>query len=618
MSVKYQISKGSKAYGATVIFRDIQFEIRNNEKIAVVGRNGCGKTTLLRIMAEEESLDSGTIHRENGTRIGYLAQSVFQNEQASVKAELESAFSYVKELEKQLESAAALLETNPDEKNLDLYAKVQQQFEEAGGYSWESEMMNVVTRFGFTQEDLQRRVNEFSGGQRTRLAFVKLLLSKPDILLLDEPTNHLDIETIEWLEGYISRYPKAVVVVSHDRTFLDHVCDVVYEIEYDVMRRYPGNYTHYVETKKQDLEIQKSAYARQQKEIARMEELIEKFRYKKNKAAFAQSKIKYLERMDKIDNPTSDDATFRAKFHTARRGGQRVLETSGLKIGYDHVLCEIDLQVMQGQRVAVIGPNGHGKSTFMKTLMGQVAPLGGSFLLGHQIDVGYFDQDLAQFDSSKTVLEEVWDTYPDLDRTSVRTALGSFLFTQEEVFKTIDCLSGGEKVRLSLVKLMLAQPNFLMLDEPTNHLDLLGKEALEESLENYEGTMLFVSHDRYFIAKLATAILEIKDGKAVYYPLTYDEYLHRNDAPPAVAKKPETETKKSYKRNFNYAKAVKQLEEQIEAKEQELEDLRALRFEPEYYHDFMKMNELDEKIDKVHVEIDHLMATWEEYSEHLE
>lgn len=615
--MRYQINKGSKSYGAATIFQDIQFEIRDHEKIAVVGRNGCGKTTLMRIIAQEEELDSGTIHKENGIRIGYLAQTTFRDEDASVQAEMESVFEHVKQLEEQLNEAAKQMEIHADEKTLEAYARIQEAFEEAGGYQWESEMMNILTRFGFTREDLKKTIKEFSGGQRTRLAFVKLLLSKPDILLLDEPTNHLDIETIEWLEGYVARYPKAVVLVSHDRTFLDHVCSIVYEIEFGVMRRYPGNYTHYVETKKQDLEIQKSAYTRQQKEIARMEELIEKFRYKKNKAAFAQSKIKYLERMEKVEDPRSDDATFHAKFHVARRGGNRVLEVKDLQIGYDHPLCKVNMQIMQGQRVAVIGPNGHGKSTLMKTLMGQVPPLSGSYLLGHQIDIGYFDQELAQFDSSKTVLEEIWDAFPQLDRTQVRTALGSFLFTQEEVFKTIDCLSGGEKVRLNFVKLLLSQPNFLMLDEPTNHLDLLGKEALEESLSNYEGTMLFVSHDRYFISKLATAIVEIKDGQAHYYALTYDEFLQKDAQTENEEKLRSEQSKKSYVRNFNYGKAVKELEMKIAAKEEELEALRQLRFEPEYYHDFKKMNELDEQIDQVHVEIDQMMEKWEEYSEHL-
>ena len=442
---------------------------------------------------------------------------------------------------------------------------------------------------------------------------MKLLLSKPDVLLLDEPTNHLDIDTIEWLEGYVKRYPKAVVLVSHDRMFLDDVVDVVYEIEYGVMRRYPGNYTNYVNAKKSDLEQQKSAYVRQQKEIQRMEELIEKFRYKKNKAAFAQSKIKYLDRMDRIEDPKSDEKTFKARFTPNVRGGKRVLEVKDLTIGYDHPLCTVNLEVMQGQKVAIIGPNGKGKSTLMKTLMQQIPPLSGGFLLGHQIEIGYFDQELAQFDTTNTVIEEVWKDFPDLNRTEIRTALGCFLFSGDDVFKTVDCLSGGEKVRLSFVKLMLSHPNLLMMDEPTNHLDLIGKEALEDSLNEYEGTMLFVSHDRYFISKLATAILVIDDGKATYYPLTYNEYMHKEPIQVVSAKEVKVEEKP--KRQINYGKEISKLEKKIEVKEKELEDLRELRFDPEYYHDVKKMDALDAQIDDVHNEIEHLMEQWEEYSE---
>ncbi|MEG0736546.1 MAG: ABC-F type ribosomal protection protein, partial [Longicatena sp.] len=527
----YQIHKGSKYYGGNTIFEDIQFEIKNTEKIAVVGRNGCGKTTLLKSISGVESLDRGEIHASNDTSIGYLAQTTFSDEDALVQDELEHAFDHIKAMEKQLMALTDKMAMDHSEETLDAYAKLQQRFEELGGYTYHSELMSVFSRFGFIEEDLQRKISTFSGGQKTRLAFVKLLLSKPDILLLDEPTNHLDIDTIEWLENYVKRYPKAVVMVSHDRMFLDDVVDVVYEIEYGVMRRYPGNYTNYVNTKKSDIELQKSAYVRQQKEIERLETLIEKFRYKKNKAAFAQSKIKYLDRMDRIDDPKNDQRTFHARFEPKVRGGKRVLEVKDLEIGYDHPLCKVDLEVLQSQRIAIIGPNGMGKSTLMKTLMEQIPALAGSYLLGHQIEVGYFDQELAQFDSNNTVLEEVWNDYPDLTRTEVRTALGCFLFNGDDVFKTVDCLSGGEKVRLSFVKLMLSHPNFLMMDEPTNHLDLIGKEALEESLREYEGTMLFVSHDRYFISKLATAILVIDDGKAQFFPLTYSEYMNKEPIP---------------------------------------------------------------------------------------
>lgn len=614
--MKYQIHKGSKYFGANTVFENIQFEIRNTEKIAIVGRNGCGKTTLLKAIANEESLDKGDIHKENGLTIGYLAQTTFSNDDALVEEELDHAFDNIKLVGKHLDEVTLAMADDHSEEILNKYANLQQRFEEMGGYTYHSDMMTIFTKFGFLEEDLKRTISSFSGGQKTRLAFVKLLLSKPDILLLDEPTNHLDISTIEWLEGYVKRYPKAVVLVSHDRMFLDDVVDVVYELEYGIMRRYPGNYTNYVNTKNSDLEQQKSAYARQQKEIQRMEELIEKYRYKATKAAFAQSKIKYLERMDKVNDPTVDEKTFTARFVPNIRGGKRVLEVHNLSIGYDMPLCNVHMDVMQSQKIAIIGPNGKGKSTLMKTLMGQIPALSGSFLLGHQIEVGYFDQELAQFDSANTVIEEIWNDFPELTRTEVRTALGCFLFHGEDVFKTVDCLSGGEKVRLSFVKLMLSHPNFLMMDEPTNHLDLLGKEALEESLRDYSGTMLFVSHDRYFISKIATAILVIDEGKATYYPLTYNEYMQKEPFKLVDKVEVKKEVKKP-ERYINYGKEISKLEKKIAEKEEELESLRELRFEPEYYHDFHKMNTLDAQIDDVHNEIENMMKIWEEYSEQM-
>ena len=613
--MKYQINKGSKSYGGNGVFENIQFEIRNTEKIAVVGRNGCGKTTLMRIISEMEDLDKGEIHKENGLQIGYLAQTTFENEALSVEEALMQSFEKVLQMENQLRLMEEQMSERHDEAFLNSYAKLQQAYEEAGGYQWQSEMMNVFTRFGFEIEDIHRPIHTFSGGQKTRLAFVKLLLSKPDILLLDEPTNHLDIMTIEWLQGYVKRYPKAVVVVSHDRMFLDDVCDVVYELEYGTMRRYVGNYTNYVNVKKQDVEQQRSAYIRQQKEIKRMEELIEKFRYKKNKAAFAQSKIKYLERMDVIENPEVDQKSFKARFQPAIKGGKNVLSIAQLGIGYDQELCNVTLELMRGQKVAVIGANGCGKSTLMKTLMGDVAPLSGSFLYGHQIDVGYFDQELAQFQSGETLLEEVWKDFPDLNRTEARSALGCFLFTGDDVFKTVDVLSGGEKVRLSFVKLMLSQPNLLLMDEPTNHLDLIGKEALEEALQDYEGTMLFVSHDRYFISKLATALVVIENKQATYIPLTYNEYMEKNKQEIKVEKQ---QVRKGKERGINYKREVKKIEEKIANNEKQIETLKQLRFEPEYYNDYQKMQELDENINNLENELVEFMMLWEEYSECLE
>ena len=614
----YQINKGTKYFGAEKVFEDIQFEIKNNEKIAVVGRNGCGKSTLLKCMVRELAFDSGTVHQLSNTRIGYLAQTTLPDDSITVEEEMNKVFEPIFRVQAELQELEEKLKGDFDQAVLDKYADVQMKFEEMNGYNYHSELMTVFTKFGFAEEDLQRPVGTFSGGQKTRLAFVKLLLSKPDILLLDEPTNHLDLVTIEWLEGYLKKYEKAVVLVSHDRMFLDDIVDVVYEIEYGSMKKYVGNYTSFVEQKKADIERQNRAYARQQKDIERLEELIEKFRYKKNKAAFAQSKIKYLDRMEKVEKATNpDEKTFHARFTPKTKGGKHVLTIDHLVVGYDRPLCEVTTEILSGQKVAIMGANGTGKSTLIKTLMGLVEPLSGAYLYGHQIETGYFDQQLAQFNSGKTVIEELWDEYPDLDRTAIRTVLGQFLFSADDVFKSVDVLSGGEKVRLSFAKLLLQHSNFLMLDEPTNHLDIPCKEALEESLKDFEGTLLFVSHDRYFVKQLATSLIFIDEDKVTYYPYGYEAYMQERKGEPValVPKKEKKEEQPKPVRPINVKKELAKVEKQIDEKEALLEDWRQLRFEPEYYHDYRKMNELDEAIDDLHNEIENLMARWEELSE---
>ncbi|MCF0110211.1 MAG: ABC-F family ATP-binding cassette domain-containing protein, partial [Erysipelotrichaceae bacterium] len=381
---------------------------------------------------------------------------------------------------------------------------------------------------------------------------------------------------------------------------------------------YVGNYTSFVEQKKADIERQNRAYARQQKDIERLEELIEKFRYKKNKAAFAQSKIKYLDRMEKVEKATNpDEKTFHARFTPKTKGGKHVLTIDHLVVGYDRPLCEVTTEILSGQKVAIMGANGTGKSTLIKTLMGLVEPLSGAYLYGHQIETGYFDQQLAQFNSGKTVIEELWDEYPDLDRTAIRTVLGQFLFSADDVFKSVDVLSGGEKVRLSFAKLLLQHSNFLMLDEPTNHLDIPCKEALEESLKDFEGTLLFVSHDRYFVKQLATSLIFIDEDKVTYYPYGYEAYMQERKGEPValVPKKEKKEEQPKPVRPINVKKELAKVEKQIDEKEALLEDWRQLRFEPEYYHDYRKMNELDEAIDDLHNEIENLMTRWEELSE---
>ena len=619
----YSISKASKYFGADPVFEDVTFEIKGTEKIALVGRNGCGKTTFLRCMCGEDSFDKGNISMQGGISIGYLAQKVLEHDDWTVEKELMTIYQPLFDIQKQMNELEDIMKTDASEKVLDRYSQLQERFELMNGYNWESEMKTVFTKFGFPIEELQKKIGEFSGGQKTRIAFVKLLLSKPEILLLDEPTNHLDIEAIEWLEGYVKNYPKAVVIVSHDRMFLDHTVDYVVNMEYGKMKKYAGNYSSFVIQRENDLERQQAAYVRQQKDIERLQSLIEKFRYKKNKAAFAQSKIKYLDRMEKMEPEKADNKTFHAHFEPAVKGGEKVLETDHLAIGYDHVLTEVSMKMRRGDRIAIIGPNGTGKSTFVKTLMEQIPSLGGSFLFGHQIDIGYFDQQLAQFSSGKTVLEELWDEYPELDRTTIRSVLGQFLFSADDVFKLVDVLSGGEKVRLSFAKLLLKHSNLLILDEPTNHLDILGKEALEESLKDYSGTILFVSHDRYFIQQLATGLVKFENGKAEYLDMDWNTYeesvvngkeLKEKKEEVTVSKTSSKDTRRALSPDARRREIAK-LENQITEKEQELEEMRALRFEPEYYQDYQKMNELNEDIDDIHNEIAHLEQRWEELLE---
>ena len=601
--MKLQLSNIQKSFGAKTVLSGTNFQVRDNEKIALVGRNGCGKTTLMKIICGQESYDSGSRMVLNGTNIGYLAQITFVNEEKTVYEELLTAFDKVRELEKQLNAQAEILKEDSSEKQLAKYDMLQTRFEALNGYQYD-------------EKDLNKKLCEFSSGQKTRIALVKLLLTKPDILLLDEPTNHLDIASIEWLENYVKHYPFAVVLVSHDRMFLDHVVDEIVEIEFGKAQRYVGDYSHYLKAKEEYLKKNHEAYVRQQQEIHRLEDLIEKFRYKKNKAAFAKSKQKYLDRMDRIEDSSSDTSQMKAVFTCARKGGKQVLEVDDLKVGYDKVLSDVSFQLLQGQRMAIVGPNGIGKSTLIKTLVKELPALSGNFKFGHQIDVGYFNQESAQMKSNKNVLDELWDMDPDATQTQIRNTLASFLFTQDEVFKEVNDLSGGERVRLALAKLMLEHDNVLLLDEPTNHLDIPAKEALESALEKYDGTILFVSHDRMFLKKMATRVLEM-DSISKVYDLNYEEYLDKkanNTLIESVAKvekeiKPQTVS-------FADLKAIKnrvaKLEVLLDEAEQDLEAMRELRYEPEYYQDYRKMEELDAKIDDKHNEIAALMKEWEE------
>ena len=609
-----QISNGTVFFGANDVFENIDLTINENERVALVGRNGSGKTTLLKVLLGQLELSSGQVFKNNKITISYLEQNALINSDKTIRQEFEEVFKDLLEKEKRLEELSMQLETNHDSKLIEQYSKLQEEFKLEGGYTYESEMYTVLAGFGFKKDQIDRPVNSFSGGEKTKIAFAKLLLAKPDLLLLDEPTNHLDLSTIEWLENYLAKYKKAMIIVSHDRTFLDKTVNVVFELEYGNIKRYAGNYSSFVEQKRNDFIHQEAAFKRQQKDIKRLEELIEKFRYKKNKAAFAQSKIKYLERMEKIEDPKkADNKTFKAKFVCGVRGGKSVLSLDHYKVGYDHPLAEVTLNIERGNRICVMGDNGTGKSTLLKTIIGELEPLDGYMMLGHQIEIGYFDQSLANFHSGNTVLEELWNEYPDLDMYKIRSTLGAFLFTADEVFKEVSVLSGGEKVRLSLAKLMLKKANFLILDEPTNHLDILSKEALENALNEYDGTILFVSHDRYFIKKIATSCLVINDGDTTYYPDGYKDYIDAKKVNEEINKENEVKDNVPLKQLKNKPKYnIGRLENEISLMEDILEDKRALRYEPEYYQDMNKMKELDEEIDDIHNQIHALEQKWEE------
>ena len=604
------INSGTVYFGANDVFENIDFVVNENEKIALVGRNGCGKTTLLKVLMGEVELSSGQLIKSNKVKVGYLNQNSLIDCHNNVRDELLTVYKDLLDKEKRLNELSEKLKVEHSDKLINEYSTLEEEFKMQGGYTYNSEMETILFGFGFKKEDLDKNVSDFSGGEKTKLAFVKLLLSKPDLLLLDEPTNHLDLSTIEWLENYLSKYKKAIVLVSHDRIFLDKIVNSVYELEYGHLKKYAGNYSKYVEQKKIDFEKDSEAYVRQQKEIKRLEELIEKFRYKKNKAAFAQSKIKYLDRMEKLDDPKkADTKAFKATFKCAVKGGKSVLNMDHFKVGYDKPLFEVTHEILRGQRVCVMGDNGCGKSTLLKTITGLIPSLGGYMLLGHQIDIGYFDQNIAAFKNGNTVLEELWNEYPNKDMYEIRSTLGAFLFSSDEVFKEVSVLSGGEKVRLELAKLMLKNANFLILDEPTNNLDIVSKEALEKALQNYDGTILFVSHDRYFIKQVATSCLVVSDGKVTYYEDGYKDYIDTN-------KKVENKEVVKEKVDLKVVKArpkynLRKIEEEISDLENLLEEKRALRFEPEYYQDSRRMQELDEEIDDIHNKIHAAEEKWE-------
>ncbi len=537
--MRYQIRHALVQYGADTILEDVNFEIRDSEKIAVVGRNGCGKTTLLKLINGDIHMNNLDSDEECGItmagkqRIGFLHQISFPDGDTSVEEEICKTFAPIFACEARMKEIEGELASGQDRALLHEYDDLQRQMEALRGYTWRQDMEIMFQRFGFALKDLERPIGSFSGGQQTKVAFIKLLLSRPDIMLLDEPTNHLDLPTIEWLEGYLKEYDMSVVIVSHDRMFLDRIIDVTYEIEYHRIRRYPGNYSAFMEQKKAALAKQEKDYEAQQKEIQRLTEWIEKWKNTPTKVAATRSKRMAIEHMVKIEKPRRfDTRAFHALFQPRIESYTEVVAAKNLSIGYDTELSKVSFTLRKGDRLAIIGENGIGKSTLLKTLTGAVASLGGTFSFGPNVEWGYFDQQAAvadHVDPEQKVLDNFWEEYPKLQREQVRGALGSFLFSGEDVEKKMGQLSGGERVRLALCKMFQTRPNLLILDEPTNHMDIVGKEALEQMLGAFSGTVLFVSHDRYFIRQIATGILEFAGGEVVQYPYPYEEYLHEKE-----------------------------------------------------------------------------------------
>lgn len=535
--MRYQIRHADVEYGADRILNDINFEIHDNEKIAIVGRNGCGKTTLLKLIAGDltmcnpDSDERCGITMAGKQEIGFLRQISFPDGEVTVEDEIKKVFAEIFACEARMKEVEELLHSDETGKLFNEYDGLQKKMEALDGYHWRRNMEIMFQQFGFALEDLQRPIGSFSGGQQTKIAFIKLLLSRPDIMLLDEPTNHLDLPTIEWLEDYLRKYDKSVVIVSHDRLFLDRIIDVTYEIEYHRIKRYSGNYSAFMRQKEENLIKQEKDYEEQQKEIKRLTEWIEKWKNTPTKVAATHSKRMAIEHMVKIEKPRHfDTKSFRAAFQPRIESYSAVLTANKLKIGYDKELSTVSFKLQKGERLAIIGENGKGKSTLLKTLVGILEPLGGEFAYGQNVEWGYFDQQKAVIndaDPEQTVLDNFWEVYPDMLREQVRTALGNFLFSQEEVEKKMGQLSGGEKVRLALCKMFQTKPNLLILDEPTNHMDMAGKETLEKMLVSYGGTVLFVSHDRYFINQVATGILDFGLTDVTQYNMNYEEYQEK-------------------------------------------------------------------------------------------
>ncbi|EHP2961509.1 ABC-F family ATP-binding cassette domain-containing protein [Listeria monocytogenes] len=644
-----QVQQISKFFGAEVILDSIKLEVKTGDRIALVGRNGAGKSTLLKIIAGKMSYDGGTISKPKSVEIGYLAQNTGLESSKTIWDEMLSVFDSLRRMEADLRKMELRLGEpelyNDPEKYQALmtdYDTLQHTFKESGGYTYEAEIRSVLNGLRFYPEDYEVEIASLSGGQKTRLALAKLLLAKQDILVLDEPTNHLDIETLAWLETYLQNYHGSLLIVSHDRYFLDKVVNQVYEISRTKIDHYKGNYSSFVNQKQAKLEQMWKEFDKQQKQIAKLEDFVARNIVRASTTKRAQSRRKQLEKMDVLGRPQGDEKAAHFGFQFEKQTGKDVLMVDQLSIGYakdKRIASNLTFEMKRQDSLALVGPNGIGKSTLLKTLIRDIPALSGEFHFGAGVKIGYYDQEQAKLTSNKTVLMELWDDYPELNEVNVRTTLGNFLFSDDDVLKNVQSLSGGEKARLALAKLTLLEANVLILDEPTNHLDIESKEVLEAALIDFEGTILFVSHDRYFINRIASKIVELAPEKATVFLGDYDYYqeklaeekeLARLDAEDRRKKGEQVEATSSV-RKLNYQeekeqqkllrqrkRKLEEVEKSMEATDKKIAELELQLTNPEVFQDHEKALEITQELDAVKADGEKLMEEWEQISEELE
>ncbi|EAD8336478.1 ABC transporter ATP-binding protein [Listeria monocytogenes] len=644
-----QVQQISKFFGAEVILDNIKLEVKTGDRIALVGRNGAGKSTLLKIIAGKMSYDGGTISKPKSVEIGYLAQNTGLESSKTIWDEMLSVFDSLRKTEADLRKMELRLGEpelyNDPEKYQALmtdYDTLQHTFKESGGYTYEAEIRSVLNGLRFYPEDYEVEIASLSGGQKTRLALAKLLLAKQDILVLDEPTNHLDIETLAWLETYLQNYHGSLLIVSHDRYFLDKVVNQVYEISRTKIDHYKGNYSSFVNQKQAKLEQMWKEFDKQQKQIAKLEDFVARNIVRASTTKRAQSRRKQLEKMDVLGRPQGDEKAAHFGFQFEKQTGKDVLMVDQLSIGYakdKRIASNLTFEMKRQDSLALVGPNGIGKSTLLKTLIRDIPALSGEFHFGAGVKIGYYDQEQAKLTSNKTVLMELWDDYPELNEVNVRTTLGNFLFSDDDVLKNVQSLSGGEKARLALAKLTLLEANVLILDEPTNHLDIESKEVLEAALIDFEGTILFVSHDRYFINRIASKIVELAPEKATVFLGDYDYYqeklaeekeLARLDAEDRRKKGEQVEATSSV-RKLNYQeekeqqkllrqrkRKLEEVEKSMEATDKKIAELELQLTNPEVFQDHEKALEITQELDAVKADGEKLMEEWEQISEELE